>query len=777
MADTSNTPEISSPVLTNVVPWGLHPVPEFVRNTLKKRPKSYAWHSTSTTDTGAVRTAWTRVCSNGRTPDHGNLEGFVLFGPNTDVISGQVGFNAEFGFSSDGMQVIGRDVNNRPHTLKPITFPHRPPPALLSTETEFYGAGSSFPGLCKKATIKWKCFSVEQLEYITPYFLSLGVTAIIEWGWNNYNAGSLIDLRDHVALLRMFKSGDSYYKRISLSNGDYDCHVGRIIDYGYTMDNQGNYEGYTVIVNPSFMMEGVNIKDQTGISESKGGSSSVIDFIKNRFDNLTADRDKLIQRFYGKEFRLAWLIQKNNWIFKRPDGKYPAIKPDVKFWINMRGLQAIFNLFGSIKYGETHKDLVFRFANAKIGAHPLIKAICAGSDNKNVSVLIPNANAPRLMRASSNPSKQSLKSIVNTTIDKSLAKTAADLSTALSADLGLTDETDDLQSAIGSKNPFPMLVPGGLIPVDDPTIDKPGETDKSPTDIDMVYGMAKPGYWGFLGDIYVSNTLVTTAFTQNDTLQRALEYILGEISSAGSNFWEFRVIPEYPNNITVIDSAFCPIATGADAMAANLVNFEIGRTEDSCFTDYGMSVQMKQEMATQTLLGNKSAVDPKSHMVSMFVSGDRMLEVSGAFDYVQETSDEKETREKQEKEKAKDDVAYDKDRKTDKGFVIWQKGDDKYYLTEKNPEVMKKIVSLREHSETSQSLSTPMMPGTEFTFDCQGISGFAFLGMFTLTSVPAPYSRDRAVFQVDSVKNTIAENNWKTSITAKVRPLVSATTK
>jgi len=781
MADDQKTTNEPNPTLTNVVPWGLHPVPKFVQTTLKRRPKSYAWHSTSTSDTGATRTAWARVCSNGKVAEHHGLDGFILFGPNTDTVEGEVGFNEAFGVGPTGKQIIGRDVNNVPHTLSPITFPHRPPPALQAIETEFYGAGSSFPGLCKKATIKWKCFSMEQLEYLTPYFLSLGVSAVLEWGWNTFANSSLINLKDIDGVRQLFRAGDSYYKRIKDSNGDYDCHVGRIIDYGYTMDNQGNYEGYTVVVNPAFMMEGINIKDQVGISESKGGSSSAIDFMKTRFDNLIADDGVLPKRFSGKELELAKMLREYNWIFKNdPKYKYHRIRPDAKFWINMRGLQAILNLFGSVKYnGGNHRDLVFRFSNAKIGAHPLMKAVCAGSDNKNVNVLIPNAIAPRLTRGGNGgPSNRSLKTVVNTAADERLAKTAMEMSNTLTSTFKLSDETDHLQSIIGSVNPFPMLVGGGIIPEDDPTIEPPPTTTptvpKTPM-VDPVYNAAKPGYWGFLGDIYVSNTLVKTAFTQNDTLQRALEYILGEISSAGSNYWEFRVIPEQPNNITVVDSAFCPITVSSDVRNANLVDFTIGKTEDSCFTDYGMSVQMKQEMATQTLLNRTSTVDAKgSAGISQFVSGDRLFD-PGSFDYaVEETDADKKNKEKQLAEKTAADAAEDKDRKSKEGFVILNSQGVEYYLTEKNPEVMKKIVSIGERGESTKPLSTPMMPGTEFTFDCQGISGFAFLGMFTLSAVPTPYNKEHAVFQVDGVKNIITENNWKTSITAKVRPLVTA---
>ena len=777
MADIATTDEKNNPVLTNVVPWGLHPVPDFVRDTLKKRAKSYARHSDSTKDTSAVRTAWSRVCSNGKVAKHGSLEGFILHGPNTDTNAGTVGFAELFGFGPDGGQVIGRDVNNAPHTLKSTTFPHRPPPALRSIETEFYGAGSSFPGLCRKATLKWKCFSVEQLEYITPYFLSLGVTAVIEWGWNNFDASSLIDLTNHTQLFEIFNSGASYFTRIKASGGDYDCHVGRIIDYGYTMDNQGNYEGYTVVVNPSFMFEGVNTKDQTSTSSDTKTSSSAIDYIKNRFDNLSVEVGENVNVYSAKELRLWWIIRNNGWLFKKdPKQKYYSdIKPNVKFWINMRALQAIFNLFGSIRYGSSgNYDLTFRFANTKIGAHPLIKAVNAGSDNKNVSVLIPNASAPRLMRRMKTASKQSLKTLVNTTTDADLKSTAENLSKSL-GELEFTDETDDLQSIIKSKNPFPMTVGGGFVGDEDPGVLT--RRKKAPEGVvDTVYACAKPGYWGFLGDIYISNNLVKTAFEQNDTLHRTLEYILGEISAAGSNFWEFRVVPDGPNNITVVDMSFCPVAAGKDCKSANIVNFEIGRTEDSCFTDYGMNVQMKQEMATQTLLGSNSAVDAKGpKVISKFVSTDRLYG-PGSFEYITESEDEKKSKEDEKKKRDEQTVKYKAARESDKGFVILMVGNDKYYLTEKDPETMKKIVSLVERNDSSKSLSTPMMPGTEFTFECQGIAGFAFLGMFTLSAVPEPYNNENAVFQVDGVKNIISENNWKTSITAKVRPLVSATT-
>jgi hypothetical protein len=67
----------------------------------------------------------------------------------------------------------------------------------VSIETEFTGGSNSgFGALCRKTKIAWKCFSLSQLEYLTPYFLTPRITCLVEWGWNHYDTTSLVDLTD-----------------------------------------------------------------------------------------------------------------------------------------------------------------------------------------------------------------------------------------------------------------------------------------------------------------------------------------------------------------------------------------------------------------------------------------------------------------------------------------------------------------------------------------------------------------------------------------------------
>lgn len=758
-------------VLTNVVPWGLHKVPDFVRDELKARAKRYAWNvGGKNTDTKAVRTAWLRICSNGmpkagsKHPAVNREDGFVFYGINGKDDT----FYSQFGIRNSP-QNIGYGVSGIPHVLSVQTFPNRPPPAIQSVEVEFYGAGSSFPGLCRKATINWKCFSVEQLEYLTPYLLSARVSMVLEWGWNTYNPQSLINLNNVTELLSMYSDGKAAYEKIKASGGDYDCHVGRIIEYGYTMDNRGNYTGRTVVVNPSFMVDGMNIQNQVGKTKDIG-AESLKEFMKNKFDNINSND---LTKFSEKE---KSIINPLN-VYKKPVQKWRELEPTANFWVNMRFVQDLFNLFCSVQ--AEHPMLQYNFADAIIGAHPLMKAVAAAGKNTNVDVLIPNSNAPRLMRTTyaktsfdtsaekkTKVTEGGKRTIADANVPESFKKSAEDIAKTLKDKKSLSDVSDDLKSLMKSQNSFPMY-------------------DYPPANRDIA-SKAVPGYWGYLGDIYISNVMLKDAVEENDTIRRMLDFILGKISECGSNFWEFQVIPQGPSNITVMDNRFNPITS--EELANELPNFVLGKTEDSSFQEYGMEVVMKNEMAMQTLLSEEIAVDPKGTQIAKaFTVRDRLYKVAPTFTFQssEETEDVskysadelKKIKEEElaQKRKAEEDAVKElNDRSTEDDCVILEVTDEssRYFLIEKDPEFMKSMLQL-SFTENISALSTPMMPDTPFNFKCQGIGGFSFMSMFTLSAIPEPYDKAHAVFQVDSVKQTITDNNWSTDIVAKVRPLVT----
>ena len=52
-----------------------------------------------------------------------------------------------------------------------------------------------------------------------------------------------------------------------------------------------------------------------------------------------------------------------------------------------------------------------------------------------------------------------------------------------------------------------------------------------------------------------------------------------------------------------------------------------------------------------------------------------------------------------------------------------------------------------------------------------GIGGFRFLDMFGVMGMQDQYQADQAVWQIDGVKQSLTQNFWTTTVSAKVRPL------
>lgn len=812
-------------VLQGVVPWGIHPLPDFVKAELESRPAKYAMDDNAfgtPTPISSVRSAWVRVCSNGvptnkNHPASGSHSGFVFLGPNLNSSTGfPVDFNSTFGFNKVGDQVIGYTVNGGLHYLESTTFPNRPPPGIVSIDTEFYGAGSSFPGMCRKATLKWKCYSMEQLEYLTPYLMALKVSMILEWGWNDYNPASLIDLTDPKKLLEIFKFPDvseattkTIFERISTSKGNYDCQVGRIINFGYTMNSQGNYDGFTEVVHPTAMFEGNSIVNQATSKKEDGTAKSFKEFIKNNFDCLSrafnSDTGRMHSQYttggleYFKnqitEDFLDYIGSDPNRmdfrVFRFVLTDHQHGKPSAKFWINFRLFESILNYFATINETSVPAAplFTFRLRDVIISGRPVIKSVC--NKPADLNVIIPNMYAPRLMRdKNTSDSKSTLLAALREsaigplipdpnsgkatahaggtysgvvdnpsfqTPDNKFAETAKAIKGELDK-RGFVDTVDDLQKVTYAVNSFPRYskLPAGSNPND-------MERDSA------------PGFWGELGDIYISNELIKRAVESNDTFLKMLEAILAEVAVAGSGIWEFKVIPNGMNGVTVMDTTYCPIY---DAKQIDkLVKFTIGQTHSSAFTEYSMDIKMVMEMALQAQLGAQSSVDPKR--VDMFTQEDRLYDIPGSFTMVGDnnvklTEEEKRRAAIAQEAAAKAEEAKLNERATDEGFVVLHRyfeGVD-YYFNEKDPELMKQLIQIKSKSDPS---ATPVFPGTEFSFSMPGIAGFTFLALFVLDAVPAPYSYKRALFQVKTVTNSISGNNWKTSVVAQVRPLSTAT--
>jgi len=762
-------------------PWALRPLASYVEDELKHRASEYGINPGDFKTYSGPRTAWMRVCSNGMVETNGRKKkGFVM---------GDVhGFNDTYGFDKSSITgktnftTLGYTAYGEPHEIEnneAAVFPHRPAPGIVGIETEFYGAGSSYPGLCRKATITWRCNSVDQLNYMFPYFLSPGVSIIVEWGWNNYNPSSLIDLTavgtaasetsSGSGIIGMFTNSNLIYEQIEKSRGNYDCHLGKVFDYNFKMNSAGGYDCTTIVASSLFLLEGQSLGMSSVKKEGNVNSSmkSFRSFVENDLKNWAN---------HGTNFK------------KKKNGE----EDEDSIWVPMSRFAQLVNEQLSLNQSTSgtgapaHGILRFDIDDTIITAHPLLKS-------SDVDVLIPNKYSPNLR-----PSMDIIKSVLdNITLAKKLkdkygntenlsAKALEGIQAASLDRKSVTRGRQENIAAISYDTLTPNVVNIEFAEFKDKFKELNVEFDYD--DLNAVINYDRPighefprskdlnvsgdtkhhsGYYGYLKDIYISEKMITQEANANDTTLKFIESVLMRISDAGSNIWEFRVIPEPIGNTkySVIDNSY-------SGGIPKVPTFILGSIGSAHFTEMSMDVKMSQEMANQAILGqskyqyhssspstkptyaNGQIITSNGPQVSMFTSDDRLFGL--AFSNVKIESVE---------DKFKKVMS----RYNNKDAIISSENGKSHILTEHDPSMIKQLIKF---GKKTLELASPMMPGTEMNLTTLGIGGIRYLDMFAVDKTHDAYTSKRAVWQIEGVKSVVEGNRWTTSIMARVRPIV-----
>ena len=129
----------------------------------------------------------------------------------------------------------------------------RPLPGLKSIDVTFQGGTRAL----REGTISWTCWSFEDVDRLTPHFLSVGKTVMVEWGWV-YDKDSLANLPTFIDSKNNIKR-DAYtdYKNTVLgASGDIDMMVGIVKNFNFNTREDGGFDCTTTITSM-----GVNILD------------------------------------------------------------------------------------------------------------------------------------------------------------------------------------------------------------------------------------------------------------------------------------------------------------------------------------------------------------------------------------------------------------------------------------------------------------------------------------------------------------------------------------
>ena len=109
------------------------------------------------------------------------------------------------------------------------------------------GLSSTYDGGMKairNATVTWSCFSLKELDRLTPYFLSHGTSILLEWGWTSSK------IEGKTFTMEEIEQGECYtaiQNKIFKNGGNYDAMCGVIKNFAWSLREDGGFDCTTDI--------------------------------------------------------------------------------------------------------------------------------------------------------------------------------------------------------------------------------------------------------------------------------------------------------------------------------------------------------------------------------------------------------------------------------------------------------------------------------------------------------------------------------------------------
>lgn len=806
-----------------VAPFEIQPIPNYVREELERRERDIgvnfisntiaSWDENGNWNTykGPMR-CWVRVCSNGiGEAKYGSKEGFVM--------SGATGFYKDYGIDpsdySKTQTVLGYTPSGQPHQIdneytidsKSISK-HVPPPGIISIDATMQKS------MYRQVTIKWKCFSKDHLNYMTPYFMSPGVSTFIEWGWNHYNPKCLLDLnnvgqpakmKDSVDDKTPGPSGDPNDPRktagtgllgiytdplqqqllVEDGRGTYELTCGIITSFDYSLQPDGSYDCTTEIKSNSFIYSGVQTRSNalasTSPADNKGNKKpepvkSFKEYIDTSFKSIPKtvltglnSKDPLFPtpvNLPGPETRV--FIPRNLDTSNDPRTKVDNVTKysfdsgaTDDFWITMGLFIDLINKFfaaESPKVGATFNQI--DISSSWIGGHKNL----ISTDGK--ILLIPNSQAPNISPSVEDRGKSTNYTTPDTQKD---GKDAAAISEADKTLQSLFNSTtrQDLNEII---NYFRIKYSGK----------DPAEVEFPAKQYD--YNLGK------LENLYVHKDVILKAVEKSETVTDILNFVLNKVSEAVNGMWKFSLIQYGPSNslLSIIDTECFSLKRLQELNSDKrpYIYFFKNRASRNNIQSLNFSVKLSDKVATTVLYNspkdNKTSVPMKNPFG--FVTRDRFFQLTNDDSYltpkdkeaVLKANQNTELERQREDKKRQESIQKERDVKAGAfivGIVTREGGAEKTYIR-KLVLTQKDLFTLlvNDKDPYNSSINSFPQPGIKAEITLTGIAGLKTFQVFGIDNLPEPYDKD-ILFQVEDVKHSLQSNGmWTTTVTAGIRP-------
>ena len=761
------------------------------------------------------RSAWVRVCSNALHTDEKTGESFEGF-----VLHGVTNFEDIYGFGPSGTDsannILGYDVNGKPHILEEKMFKHRPCPGVVSFESETVEPMHNG----RKTTLTITCWSRSQLDYLHPYFLSPGITAVVEWGWNNYPRDVLADLTDlgysadenpdtpgeASGLVGMYSDIQYSTDHIKKGRGNYMYVIGLMTNFSYSLREDGGYDCQLEITNIGGLA--FDQKKKTGKKtcvkkkelsdekkeEAKEDASDDFEDRKEDFESfidsyLTSyldddDDDKGVDVSYG--FGGEYMMKRTKRHVTR--GRYftpDTVKASGTYEMGKKSYYITFGLFLDFvnefyakstfaSNGAPATLFEFTCERTRIAAHPNIKSM-----NGDV-LLIPNSTSPRRNGGSSTAminmltsdnrgvSRDELQSALIASVAES-GKKVDNLAAALKA-----SPRDDLYTILASK----AIAIGNYRNYPDYTQDPTtGKLRKSMVREKAVlpfpdYATGSGGYSGRLKDLYVNVETIKDAVYGADKVEVFVMNVLKQMSEAAGGIWEFNFTSASRSTdncpVTAItDQNYTGITSVDERQRMGEIYTFNAHQKNSIVQSMSLSVDLPGEVASEVI--GQAGMEDRSNKTRAFAreAEDRLINADAASKKCGKLGGTFWQSTKEDIEEPDRYIIVKKiEIKVEKSITEWDGVDTKEIKIEMvDTNKVRAEKSMREDKNPKNNVNfNAPVPNVELEIQLLGIAGIRNFDCFNCTGVPTAYYT-RGYFVIKQIKDSISDNNWTTTIT------------
>jgi hypothetical protein len=807
-------------------PFEIQPISLFVRKELERRERDVGfnfidsqqagWDTEGTWNTykGPMR-CWVRVCSNGiGDPKYGSKEGFVMHGVN--------GFYNDYGFDpitkAKTQTVLGYTPSGEEHKIVgeysdtgSSISKHSPPPGIMSIDVALKG---NIPASYRTVTIKWKCHSKDHLNYLTPYFMTPGVSTFIEWGWNHFNPSCLLNLTDigspslynlstdapakssanpedprsleGSGLLGIYTDPWKQEEKIETGRGLYELTCGIITSFEYSLQADGSYDCTTVVSSNAAIYSGTVTKStalaSTSKADDKGNKSpapvqDLKTYINSQFKNLPRaildgldTKNRLFEIDGWPEPETRIFIPRNVGGGKDPRDKISSStsysfdnSATDHFWISMGLFVDLINKFTRLESGRT--GATFNQIDIKsswIGGHKNMI-----STNAKV-LLIPNSQAPNISPDAEVRGKSSNYSYPPDDEKGVPPKPKSEADKTLESVMN-GNVRQDLNEIVNFFRHYS------------------GQKTKAETE----FPSNKYEYYlGKLENLYIHKDVVIDAVNKSETVTDILNFVLSKVSECVKGMWKFNVIQYGGSNslLTIIDSDAINVQRLQELssdQAPYLYSFK-NRAVKNTLQSFNFTVKLSDKVA-QTVLQNYKSDDKVTVPIKNafgFNPTDRLYRKTQEDSYltpkdreiIVQNQQNIELERKREDGKKSELLNKEKDNKTD-AFIYGEVYADNTSYIRKLALTQLDLFTLlvNDKDPKNASVNSVLQPGIKAEITLLGIAGFKTFQIFAIDNLPTPYDKD-ILFQVLDVKHTIQGGNWTTTVTAGLRPIKSLNT-